>query len=58
MREIRLSGSEGGGIEFNRFSLPLSPSVDESAAGKAGASSRTPKLRSLTSLPKPEGRLR
>ena len=24
MREIRLSGSEGGGAEFNRFSLPLS----------------------------------
>jgi len=24
MRENRLSGSEGGGIEFNRFSLPLS----------------------------------
>ena len=24
MREIRPSGSEGGGIEFNRFSLPLS----------------------------------
>jgi hypothetical protein len=24
MRETRLSGSEGGGIEFNRFSLPLS----------------------------------
>jgi hypothetical protein len=24
MREIRLSGSEGGGTEFNRFSLPLS----------------------------------
>ncbi len=24
MREIRLSGSEGGGLEFNRFSLPLS----------------------------------
>jgi len=23
MREIRLSGSEGGGFEFNRFSLPL-----------------------------------
>ena len=23
MREIRLSGSEGGGIEYNRFSLPL-----------------------------------
>ena len=22
MREIRLSGSEGGGTEFNRFSLP------------------------------------
>jgi hypothetical protein len=24
MREIRLSGSEGGGNELNRFSLPLS----------------------------------
>ena len=24
MREIRLHGSEGGGIEINRFSLPLS----------------------------------
>jgi hypothetical protein len=24
MRENRLSGSEGGGIELNRFSLPLS----------------------------------
>ena len=24
MREIRLSGSEGGGAELNRFSLPLS----------------------------------
>jgi hypothetical protein len=24
MREIRTSGSEGGGIEANRFSLPLS----------------------------------
>ncbi len=24
MREIRLSGSEGGGFELNRFSLPLS----------------------------------
>ena len=24
MREIRPSGSEGGGLEFNRFSLPLS----------------------------------
>jgi hypothetical protein len=23
MREIRTSGSEGGGIESNRFSLPL-----------------------------------
>ncbi len=23
MREIRLSGSEGGGFELNRFSLPL-----------------------------------
>ena len=25
MREIRTSGSEGGGAEPNRFSLPLSP---------------------------------
>ena len=25
MREIRLSGSEGGGFEYNRFPLPLSP---------------------------------
>ena len=25
MREIRLSGSEGGGTETNRFSLPLYP---------------------------------
>jgi hypothetical protein len=24
MREIRLSGSEGGGVEINRLSLPLS----------------------------------
>jgi hypothetical protein len=27
MREIRLSGSEGGGTEFNRFSLPLSSQI-------------------------------
>jgi len=27
MRETRLSGSEGGGTEFNRFSLPLSKSA-------------------------------
>jgi hypothetical protein len=27
MRETRLSGSEGGGTEFNRFSLPLSTSI-------------------------------
>src|SRR5438093_1212582 len=27
MREIRLSGSEGGGTELNRSSLPLSSSV-------------------------------
>ena len=25
MRETRLSGSEGGGAEFNRLSLPLFP---------------------------------
>ncbi len=28
MREIRTSGSEGGGIELNRSSLPLSKSAD------------------------------
>ncbi len=28
MREIRTSGSEGGGIEINRRSLPLSVSTD------------------------------
>ena len=28
MRETRLSGSEGGGTEFNRFSLPLSMKAD------------------------------
>ena len=27
MREIRLSGSEGGGFECNRFSLPLSKRI-------------------------------
>ena len=27
MREIRLSGSEGGGAEFNRLSLPLSKAL-------------------------------
>jgi hypothetical protein len=27
MREIRLSGSEGGGFDFGRFSLPLSPQI-------------------------------
>jgi len=29
MREIRLSGSEGGGTELNRFSLPLSLSFPD-----------------------------
>jgi hypothetical protein len=46
MREIRLSGSEGGGTEFNRFSLPLSTqTADHSAVDKVGAISRTPKIR-------------
>jgi hypothetical protein len=31
MREIRLSGSEGGGNELNRFSLPLSPTTTVSS---------------------------
>ena len=32
MREIRTSGSEGGGIETNRFSLPLSGRQGRSGA--------------------------
>ena len=42
MREIRTSGSEGGGIEFNRFSLPLSlfrpfgADADHSGGGRYG----------------------
>jgi len=35
MREIRTSGSEGGGIEANRFSLPLS-SVGGTSGGDVG----------------------
>ena len=38
MREIRPSGSEGGGLEFNRFSLPLS---------RRAASDRSPKGRTV-----------
>ena len=51
MREIRLHGSEGGGIEINRSSLPLSrpltatvrPSLEfaEQSATAAGLSSTT-----------------
>jgi hypothetical protein len=37
MRETRLSGSEGGGIEFNRFSLPLSSALAVIATVKNGA---------------------
>ena len=39
MREIRLSGSEGGGTESNRFSLPLSkvPPVHLSTVDHPGA---------------------
>jgi len=36
MREIRQSGSEGGGIEINRFSLPLC--APEGASSQRGAS--------------------
>jgi hypothetical protein len=32
MREIRKSGSEGGGTETNRFSLPLSPAATRAKA--------------------------
>ena len=31
MRQIRTSGSEGGGCETNRFSLPLSEDVPRSS---------------------------
>ena len=31
MREIRTSGSEGGGCETNRFSLPLSERAPQSS---------------------------
>jgi len=34
MRENRLSGSEGGGIELNRFSLPLSRAASRVAVGE------------------------
>ena len=46
MREIRLSGSEGGGAELNRPSLPLSktqPGIDRSGdARNRLAGPRTP----------------
>ena len=38
MREIRLSGSEGGGTEFNQLSLPLSKAL---RAGSIDAGSNT-----------------
>ena len=48
MREIRTSGSEGGGAEINRLFLPLSGDVciyttfpiNRSSAGNAGAPAR------------------
>ena len=36
MREIRLSGSEGGGAELNRLSLPLSSAALGAAPPIAG----------------------
>jgi hypothetical protein len=35
MREIRTSGSEGGGAETNRFSLPLSAQARSLGLGPA-----------------------
>jgi len=46
MREIRLSGSEGGGFELNRFSLPLLVSRPFGAgrsAGRVGARREAPR---------------
>ena len=36
MREIRLHGSEGGGTETNRSSLPLSGWLADRSVGRAG----------------------
>ena len=55
MREIRLSGSEGGGAELNRLSLPLSSGHranssswrTASPAGQAGRGRGGAGLRSL-----------
>ncbi len=49
MRETRLSGSEGGGTEFNRFSLPLSKGHGARAGGPGRGTLRlrSPRLRSL-----------
>jgi hypothetical protein len=41
MREIRTSGSEGGGAESNQLSLPLWIPVEQQALAKVG-SSRSP----------------
>src|SRR5262245_10488413 len=46
MREIRSSGSEGGGAETNRLSLPLS-----AAAGHSFWISRTPMVRTDRAAP-------
>jgi len=40
MREIRTSGSEGGGVETNRRSLPLSVTTGISNAVKPGDDSQ------------------
>src|SRR5512135_1022003 len=37
MREIRQSGSEGGGAEHNRLSLPLSATRERGAEGREGS---------------------
>ena len=37
MREIRTSGSEGGGAELNRLSLPLSAVPDPQGIGSSPA---------------------
>jgi hypothetical protein len=41
MREIRQSGSEGGGTAFNRFSLPLSQ-TESPAEEDATETSKSP----------------
>jgi hypothetical protein len=59
MREIRTSGSEGGGIEANRCSLPLSRLSCRSSASKTWMAGTRPAMTpeiGTPSKPRPEQR--